>query len=159
MKRFLTTLLRVEGMFAVTAYAVTCGLLLADVFAREFASQSIWGAQKMAVFGAIVAGILGLTIAVGNNAHLRATFADKVLPWPWVDRFGDLISGALFAGLCYFSVLFVIESVEFRDRAEVIGTPLWPFQMVFVYAFATASLRHLIFGLFPDIKPAPSGEG
>lgn len=141
MKCFLNTLRRIEGLIAVAAYAVTCGLLLADVFAREFLSQAIWGAQKMAVFGAIVAGILGLTIAVGNNAHLRANFADRILPFDWVDRIGNLVSAALFAGLCWYSVEFVGESLEFNDKAEVIGIPLWPIQLVFPYAFATAALR------------------
>ena len=159
MKPLLNTLLRVEGLVAVAAYAVTCGLLLADVFAREFMSHSIWGAQKMAVFGAIIAGILGLTIAVGNNAHLRANFADKVLPWPWVDRAGDLVSAALFAALCWYAIVFVSESLEFRDKAEVIGIPLWPIQLVFPYAFGTAALRHLIFFFVPGTKPEPAAEG
>ncbi|MCG6559160.1 TRAP transporter small permease [Ruegeria sp. 1NDH52C] len=159
MQRYLTMLLRVEGMVAVTAYAVTCGLLLADVFAREFLSQAIWGAQKMAVFGAIVAGILGLTIAVGNNAHLRANFADRVLPYPWVDRLGDLISAILFGCLCWYAIEFVSESIQFKDKAEVIHIPLWPIQLVFPYAFGTAALRHLIFFLVPGTKPEHTGEG
>lgn len=158
MERFLRTLLRTEGLVAVTAYAVTCGLLLADVFAREFLSQSIWGAQKMAVFGAIVAGILGLTIAVGNNAHLRANFADHILPWPWVSRLGDLVSAVLFTGLCWYAIEWVGESIEFHDRAEVIDIPLWPIQLVFPYAFATAALRHALFLFYPGLKPQ-SREG
>lgn len=159
MKTILKSLLRLEGLIAVIAYAVTCGLLLADVFAREFLSQSIWGAQKIAVFGAIVAGILGLTIAVGNNAHLRANFADKILPWLWVDRVGDLVSGLLFMGLCYYAIIFVGESIEFEDKAEVIGIPLWPIQLVFPYAFGTAGFRHLTFFLIPGVKPEHAGEG
>lgn len=159
MKRFLSALLRFEGMVAVAAYVVTCGLLLADVFSREIMSQSIWGAQKIAVFGAIVAGILGLTIAVGNNAHLRANFADQVLPFAWVDRVGDLVSCALFAALCWYAIGFVGESIEFKDKAEVINISLWPIQLVFPYAFATASLRHLIFFVNPGLKPEAAGEG
>lgn len=158
MRRFLSALLKLEGLVAVAAYTVTCGLLLADVFARELLSQAIWGAQKMAVFGAIVAGILGLTIAVGNNAHLRANFADRILPFKWVDRLGDLISAALFAGLCWYAVEFVSESIQFKDKAEVINIPLWPVQLVFPYAFGTAALRHLIFFLMPGLRPEHKGE-
>jgi len=157
--RFLSTLLRVEGLVAVIAYAVTCGLLLADVFAREFFSQAIWGAQKLAVFGAIVAGILGLTIAVGNNVHLRANFADMLLPFDWADRLGDLVSAMLFAGLCWYAVAFVGESISFRDRAEVINIPLWPVQLVFPYAFGTSAFRHLVFFFLPGLKPKAASEG
>lgn len=158
MKRFLSTLIVAEGIAAVTAYAVTCGLLLADVFARELFSQALWGAQQMAVYSAIIAGLLGLTIAVGENAHLRATFADGLLPFAWTVRLGDLISATLFAGLCWYAIEFVNESYEFRDRAAVIDIPLWPFQLVFPYAFATSTLRHLTFFINPGLKPKPAGE-
>lgn len=159
MQRFLAILSYTEGFIAVAAYAVTCVLLLADVFSRELLSHSIWGAQKNAVFGAIIAGILGLTIAVGNNAHLRAGFTDRFLPYRWTDRLGDLISAILFAALCYYAIEFVSESIRFGDRAEVIGLPLWPVQIVFPYAFATASLRHFLFFLSPHLKPTSTGEG
>ena len=112
----------------------------------------------MAVFGAIVAGILGLTIAVGNIAHLRANFADHLLPFKWVDRLGDLISAVLFTGLCWYAVEFVSESIQFKDKAEVINIPLWPVQLVFPYAFGTAALRHLIFFLMPGLRPEQKGE-
>lgn len=146
-------------MVAISAYAVTCGLLLADVFSREIWSQSIWGAQNIAVFGAIVAGILGLTIAVGNNAHLRPEFTDRLLPYAWVDRAADLVSALIFAALCFYAVQFVMESIDFDDRAEVIYIPLWPIQMVFPYAFATAALRHIYFFFDPSLKPLSAGEG
>jgi TRAP-type C4-dicarboxylate transport system permease small subunit len=158
MKRFLSVLLTFEGGIAVAAYAVTCGLLLADVFARELFSQAIWGAQKIAVFGAIVAAILGLTIAVGNNAHLRVHFANSLLPFKWVDRAGDLVSAVLFAGLFGYSVEFVSESIAFNEKAEVINIPLWPVQLVFPYAFGTAALRHLAFFLMPSVRPDHKGE-
>ena len=113
----------------------------------------------MAVFGAIVAGILGLTIAASNNAHLRATFADGLLPFGWANRVGDLIGAIIFGGLAIFAVQFVMESYSFRDRAEVIDIPLWPIQLVFPYAFGSAALKHIIFFMSPDLKPAPAGGG
>ncbi len=158
MTRLLALLARVEGFVAVTAYAVTCGLLLADVFSREVYAQSIWGAQKFAVFGTIIAGILGMSIAVGNNAHLRATFADRVLPWPWIERLGDLISAAIFATLAWYAADFVAEAIKFSDRAEVVNIPLWYFEVVFPYAFGSAGLRHLVFALQPAAKPSAAGE-
>lgn len=158
MRTFLKRLLQVEAGVAVAAYTLTAGLLVADVISRELFSQAIWGAQKMAVFGAIVAGILGLTIAVADNAHLRATFADRVLPFPWVDRLGDLISAALFAALGYYALIFVSESITFADRAAVIQVPLWPFQAIFPYAFFASALRHLAFAWDPTLKPLPDQD-
>ena len=159
MSRLLSSLLRIEGIVAVTAYAVTCALLLADVISREFFSASIFGAQKLAVFGAIIAGILGLSIAVGNNAHLRTSFADNLLPCPWVSRVGDALSALLFGGLCWYAVIFVGESMEFGDKAEVIKLPLWPFQSIFVVGFGLAAFKHLAFAIDPAAKPHPVSEG
>lgn len=153
MRRFLTLLLGIESAIAVTAYTVTAGLLVADVISREIFSQAIWGAQKLAVFGAIVAGILGLTIAVADNTHLRASFADRMLPFRWTGRAGDLVSAALFAAMGWYAVMFVGETIHFDDRAEVIDIPLWWVQIVFPYAFFAAALRHLAFAADPALKP------
>lgn len=158
MQRFLSLLLRTEAAMAVTAYSVTVGLLVADVISREVFSQAIWGAQKLAVFGAIIAGILGLTIAVAENAHLQASFASKMLPFRWAGRLGDLVSACLFAIMGYYAMIFVGETIHFDDRAEVINIPLWWVQIVFPYSFFAAALRHLAFAFYPALKPDSSTE-
>ena len=158
MRRFLEILTRFESTVAVAAYTVTAGLLVADVISREVFSEAIWGAQKIAVFGAIIAGILGLTLAVAQNAHLRANFADGVLPFPWTARAGDLISAAIFLTMGGYAVYFVSESILFRDRAAVINWPLWPFQSVFAYAFFASALRHIAFAIDPTLKPQPESD-
>ncbi len=158
MYRFFSVLRRIEGSIAVAAYTMTAMLLVADVISREFFSQAIWGAQKIAVFGAITAGILGLSLAVADNAHLRANFADGLLPWPWVDRAGEILSALIFATLGAFSVIFVSESIAFNDIAAVIRVPLWPIQAVFPYAFFSAGLRHLAYAANPALKSAAGQE-
>ena len=151
---FLTrNLLRLEAFVAVCAYVLTAGLLLSEVIARELFTESIWGSQKIAVFAAIIAGSLGLAIATSENAHLRPSFADGLLPYGWVDRLGDVLSALLFAGFGYFAIVFVQESIEYKDVAEVIRIPLWPIQIVLPYAFFSSALRHLIFAVEPDLKP------
>ncbi|WP_457649345.1 TRAP transporter small permease [Profundibacter sp.] len=152
MKTVFRNLLHFEGMLAVTAYAVTTLLLLVDVISREVWSHSIFGAQKIAVFSAIIAAALGLAIATGNNAHFRAGFADGLLPFRWADRLGDLVSAALFAGLAWYALQFVIESYRFNDKAEVLYFPLWPLQAVFPYAFASASFKHIVYLFDPELK-------
>lgn len=159
MQRLLSKLLLVEGIAAVAAFSLTCILMLADVFAREFLAHSITGALKLAVFSAIVAAILGLTIAVGNNAHFRVGFADNILPFAWVGRVGDLISALLFLGLCWYSIEFVSESKQFNEKAEVIYIPLWPIQAIFIYGFGSAALRHLVFAMQPELKPSSANQG
>ena len=83
---------RIEGLVAAVAYTAVAGLLLGEIIAREFFYASIWGSQKMAVFAAIIAGFLGLTLATAANGHLRPQFTDNWWPNAWqagVARFGD----------------------------------------------------------------------
>jgi TRAP-type C4-dicarboxylate transport system permease small subunit len=149
---FLRFLTKVEAVVAACAYAVTAGLLLADVVAREFFAQALWGAQQTAVLCSILAAMIGLTLATGRSAHFRPEFADGILPFKAVDRIGDLISGVLLFVLCFFALEFVLESRTFADRVPVVNILLWPVQIVVPYALISAGLKHLIFAWNPATK-------
>ncbi|WP_319824946.1 TRAP transporter small permease [Thalassovita sp.] len=155
MRLYVQLLLWLESAIAVVAYFTTAGLLLSVILSREVFTSSIDGAQKVAVLCAIIAGSLGMAIATGENAHLRPTFADKMLPGQLVDRLGDVLSAVIHICLGYFAVTFVTESKSFGDVAELIRVPLWPFQMVFPYMFFSSALKHLVFAWQPEWKPRP----
>ena len=99
MRLYFQLLLWLESVIAVLAYLTTASLLVSVILSREVFTTSIDGAQKVAVLAAILAGSLGMAIATGENAHLRPTFADTFLPGPVVDRIGDVLSAAIYAGL------------------------------------------------------------
>ncbi|MDA4845150.1 TRAP transporter small permease [Hoeflea poritis] len=150
--KILRLLMQTEAIVAALAYAATTLLLLADVFSREFLSRSLWGAQQSAILLSILAGMIGLTLATGRQAHFRPEFADGILAFSWVDRLGDLISAILFAGFAYFAVEFVVESRNFSDRVPVINLTLWPVQIVVPYAMASSAIKHFVFALNPAAK-------
>ena len=145
-------LMKIEAVVAAFAYAATTLLLLADVVAREFFSQSLWGAQQTAVLCSILAAMIGLTLATGRGAHFRPEFADGILRFAFVDRLGDLISAVLLFSFGYFAIEFVMESRDFADRVPVVNILLWPMQIVVPYALASSALKHLVFAWNPDIK-------
>ncbi|TRD14478.1 TRAP transporter small permease [Palleronia caenipelagi] len=155
MRLFVQLLLWLESTVAVLAYLLTATLLLSQVLAREIFTTSIDGGAKVAVLSAIIAGSLGMVIATGENAHLRPTFADGVLPYKWTPRVGDILSAILHIFLGYFAIKFVVQSHEFKDMAELIRVPLWPFQLVFPYMFFSSAFKHLIFAWQPEWKPRP----
>ncbi len=150
-----------ESIIATAAYAVVAILLMVDVIGREVFSTTFLGTQQLAIYGAIVAGFLGLTLATSDNAHLRPEFLDFLgrKHEEAFCRIGDLISGAFFLGGAYVSMTFVIVSAEIGDRAPVLFFTLWPLQLVLPYAFASAGLKHFIFSLRPQLKPVSSGMG
>lgn len=140
---------------ATAAYAAVAGILMIDVIGRELFSTSFFGAQQLAVYGAIIAGFLGLTLATSDNAHLRPAFMDFVFGrWErGVTRLGDAISGVFFCAAAYVAWTFVAVSMEAGDRAPVLYFFVWPLQLVIPYACVSAGLKHLVFAIRPDLKP------
>lgn len=149
-------------MVAVIAYLVVAALLLGEIAARELFSTSIWGSQKMAVFAAIVAAFVGLSLATAANSHLRPQFADAWWPKDWyaaMGRLGDTLSCLIYIGLGVIALLYVSDTIEYGDRAAVLYWPLWPFQLIIPYAFFSSALRHLAFAIWPEMKPQAQIEG
>ena len=157
MQTILKRLRLIESIVATVAYATVATLLMIDVVGREIFSSAFLGMQQIAVYGAIIAGFLGLTLATSDNAHLRPEFMDFV-SGPKLDRYaarlGDFVSAAFFFGSCYIAWTFVSISMIAGDKAPVLYFVLWPLQLVIPYAFASAGLKHLIFGLKPSLKPS-----
>ena len=150
---------RIESLVAATAYGIVAGLLLGEIVARELFAASIWGSQRMAVFAAILAGFLGLSLTTGTNGHLRAQFADRWVPESWrpmVERLGDFVSAAIYLALAVIALGYIGETYENGDQASVLYWPLWPLQLILPYAFASSAFRHVVFGLQPSLKPEPT---
>jgi len=145
-----------EAIAATAAYAAVAGLLMADVIGREFFQTSIFGAQQLAVYGAILAGFLGLTLATSDNTHLRPGFMDFLFRKHETAaiRIGDFISGAFFFAAAHVAWTFVAISMDANDRAPVLYFLVWPLQLIIPYAFASCGLKHLVFAIRPDLKPA-----
>ncbi len=144
----------VESLLATAAYAAVAIILMADIVGREIFGHSFLGAQQVAVYGAIIAGFLGLTIATSDDAHLRPKFLDFLLrrQETLADRVGNTVSGMFFVAGAYIAWTFVAISMNSGDRAPVLYFFVWPLQMVIPYAFLSAGLKHLIFAIDPGAK-------
>ncbi|MCR9139918.1 MAG: TRAP transporter small permease subunit [Alphaproteobacteria bacterium] len=155
---FLDGLHRIEKLLAAIAYMVVTGLLLTGIAAREFFSTAIWGSEKMAVFAAIFAAFLGLTLTTAANAHLRPRFTDEWWPAAWqtaVARLGDLLSAVIFIATGIIATIYVMDTYANQDRAIILYWPLWIIQAVIPYAFFSSGVRHLAFTFWPGLKPQP----
>ncbi len=155
---FLLRLLNtVESIAAAIAYVTVAALLIGDVVGREVLGQGIFGAQKMAVYAAVVAGFLGLGLATAANQQLRPAFLDHVLTGAWVERLGDAVSFIFYLFMAYVAIQFIQQSMEFQDRAAVLYSLLWPIQIAIPYALCSTAIRHAIFAGWPDLKPQAQG--
>lgn len=148
-----------ESLLATLAYISVAALLIYDVIGREMFGTAFLGADQLAVYGAIIAGFLGLTLATSDNAHLRPGFMDFVFKRreDIAIRIGDAISCVFFIASALVAWSFVAASMAAQDRAPVFYFVVWPLQIIIPYAFVSCAMKHGIFALRPDLKPAADG--
>ena len=152
-------LYRVEAMITVIAYAATAISLLADVIAREIFSSGIWGAPRFAVYTAIFAGFLGMSLAAADGRHIRPQFLDFLIP-PSVNRIvekaGYFLSSGIYLTLSYLACQFVWVSFENGDTAPVLDWKLWPIQLILPYTFFSVAFRYSVMAAAPESKAIKS---
>lgn len=161
-KTFLNRLRIFEQSLCFAAFMVMAGALIYDVLKREITGSGAFGAPQVGVVGMIVVSYIGIGLASASGSHYRPRFADKIFPAKYdalLERIGEF-GFALFCGFMTVVALRVsIESYDLKDVAPVLRHPVWPVQMTIAIGFGLVTIRHFMYGLFPAIKPTPSGEG
>lgn len=154
--KLLRFLYQIEAVLASVAYAIAAGILLYDVVTRELGMESYLGAQKVAVFGTIIAAFLGLALATASGRHLKPAFVKAWVPKSWdaaMEKVSNLVSATIYIVLTIYGIDFVLQSIEFDDKVAVLRWQLWPFRMVLPAAFALSAARHICFAIWPDLTP------
>lgn len=160
-EKFLKWLKAIEVFVCVVAFSAAAVSLVADVLAREFFGNGIFGAQRFAVWATAIAGLIGFALVTSENGHLRPQFADKWIPdslTPYIDRIADWISVIVFVGLGIYAVDFVLSSYRLDERGMAIPISVWPIQLILPWMFFSSALRHAAFALWPALRPIPQGE-
>lgn len=158
MQQLMKRLSQFEGFIAVLAYSVICMLLLGEIVGREVFGAGIPGSTRIATLASVVAALLGYTLAVADNSHLRTSFSDSMLPFSWMGRASDIVAIAIYLTLGYYAVVFVKASIDFNDQVPVLYIPAWWIQICLPYVFFSSALRHAWFFFNPAGKPAPHEE-
>lgn len=160
-EKFLKSLFLAEKTVTVIAFVVMAGALIADVVSRELRGQGLFGAPKVGVFAMVTVAFVGIGVASATGSHLRPRFADRLVPKSW-DGMIDRIAEFLFAIFCLafaaLAVGVVQETYMLGEKSPTLRWPVWPFQAILVGAFVIAALRHTLFGIYPDLRPAPQSE-
>jgi len=151
----------IEATVCVLAFAGTALALMADVLAREFFGDGIFGAQRFAVWTNAVAGLLGFAIVTAERGHLRPQVADRLVPRvlePHIDRIGEVVSALICLALAWVAVQFVRSSAMLGERGMAIPILVWPIQLVLPWMFFSSAMRHLAYAAWPALRPAPRSE-
>jgi TRAP-type C4-dicarboxylate transport system permease small subunit len=151
---------RSEQALTSLAFAVMVAVLGWDIVGRELlGSGKIW-ATPIAVYCNVFIAFVGIGIASAGGAHLRPRFFDKLVPTglhALFDRLTDFGFALFAAGAGVLCWKITQESVELAETDPVLQWQIWPFQLFLVLGFGLAVLRHLLYGLYPALRPASSG--
>lgn len=160
-QRILKWLWYLEATVCVIAFSITALALTADVLSRELLGNGIFGAQRVAVWTTAIAGLLGFALVTAERGHLRPHFADGLLPKfldPHIERIAEVVSAAICVFLGVYAAEFVRSSAELGERGMAIPILVWPIQLILPWMFLSSAFRHIVFAVWPPLRPAPREE-
>lgn len=160
-QRLLRWLWYLEATVCVVAFSITACALTADVLARELFGNGLFGAQRVAVWTTAVAGLLGFAMVTAERGHLRPQFADGLLPKvfePHIERIAEILSAVICVVLGVYAAEFVRSSAELGERGMAIPILVWPIQIILPWMFLSSAFRHVVYAVWPQLRPAPRGE-
>jgi TRAP-type C4-dicarboxylate transport system permease small subunit len=161
---------RGECWLAVACFGFIAGILILDVFGREFlgpflrfvgiepGATGIFAAQKLSIFALVIGSFAGIGIATATGAHIVPSFASGWVPAEWkglYDRAVDLLTGLFLLGVVGFGLKFVGSSFKTDLRAPVLDWPVWPIQLAIPLGFLSAAGRYFVYAAWPALKPVP----
>ncbi|MDJ0927732.1 MAG: TRAP transporter small permease [Gammaproteobacteria bacterium] len=149
---------RVERVVTFAAFLVMIAVVFADVLSRELTGTGLHWARQAGVYANILVVTFGIGLASADGAHLRPRFADGWLPAAWtpaLDRVAELLMAAFCLAFAVVAFGVVAETFELGERSTVLRTLVWPVQAVIPLVFLLAAIRHLLFGVYPEFRPAP----
>ena len=151
---------RIERLLCISAFAVLVVVLFADVISREATAAGIHWASQIGVWANVFVVMAGFGLASAGGAHLRPRFADGWLPQSWhsvLVTIQHLCMAAFCAAIGGVALAVVLGSYRLGEVEITLFLPVWPVQAMLPLAFFTGALRHLIYALLPELRPAESG--
>ena len=155
-KKILSRLTLIEKWMTFTAFLILVVVMFADVAIRELSGTGLHWSRQIGVYANLFVVMFGLGVASSESAHLRPKFADNWLPESWnpiLERFQEGL-------MCLFCLVFsivatqvVIETFNDDVQSMVLRIAIWPFQAIIPIAFFMTSIRHLIYTMYPNLRP------
>jgi len=125
---FLHHLYRISGLLSALSLVLICGLILAQVVARNMGT-TVRDAEEFAAWAMAAAGFFGLPYALHQGAHIRVVVVTRFVPNA-LHHSMELISSVIGLALaCYFAWYcssFVLESWRFNEVSQgLVPVPMW----------------------------------
>ena len=158
--RILSAVSRVERGLCVAAFLVVVGVLFADVVSREATAAGLYWAPQVGVWANVIVVMTGFGLASASGAHLRPRFADSWLPARWEPLLATLqhaVAAVFCAAATWLAARVVLESWLLGEVSLDLFVPVWPIQLFIPLALGLATLRHGLYAVYAELRPAETG--
>jgi len=126
--RGLHRLYRASGLLSAASLVLICGLILAQVIARNLGS-TVRDADEFAAWAMAAAGFFGLPYALYCGSHIRVSAVARFVPESLhhaMEVLASAIGMALAAYLAWYCAAFVLESFRFNEVSQgLVPVPMW----------------------------------
>lgn len=124
-----------SGLLSAAALVLICGLIIAQIVARNMGS-TVRDAEEFAAWAMSAAGFFGLPYALHCGSHIRVSAVTRFVPESAhhaMEVLASLIGLALAAYLAWYCTTFVLESYRFNEVSQgLIPVPMWTVQVPMV---------------------------
>ena len=121
-------LYRWSGLLSALSLVAICGLILAQIVARNLGS-TVRDAEEFAAWAMAAAGFFGLPYALHQGAHIRVEVVTRFVPQSLRRPFelvASVLGLALAGYLAWYCTRFVIESWRFNEVSQgLVPVPMW----------------------------------
>lgn len=126
--RALHRLYLASGLLSAASLVLICGLILAQVVARNLGS-TVRDAEEFAAWAMAAAGFFGLPYALHCGSHIRVQVFTRFLSaraQHAMEVVVSVVGVALAAFFAWYCVSFVVESYTFKEVSQgLVPVPMW----------------------------------
>ena len=141
-------------------------LAVLQIFMRTlFDSGLVWADPLLRHF-VLWAGMLGAALATKYGKHITIDIFSHFLPDRvslWLNLLLNLFAAVVCGFLTWAAILFIRNEIAYGGGRELVGIPVWVFNLIFPFAFAlmagrflTKAYDHGVTLLHPEISSSGS---
>lgn len=154
--RILNGLQYLEKYLVIAAFLLLVVVVFADVVSRELTGAGLYWASQVGVWANVLVVMAGFGLASADGAHLRPRFTDSWLPISWepaLCRAQHLCMALFCSAIALLAARVVFTSWQLGEVSIALYLPIWPVQLFLPLAFTAATVRHLLYVFFPELRP------
>jgi len=145
-------------MFACLAAAAVLGMI--EVLLRYFFTTGIYWAEGALIMLVIYAALVGASVAVRKNMHVRLDVLIARLPpiprW-WAYLLSDALCLFFVLSLWYFGLLYLLQVIGFGDMNAETELPEWVHYLAVPLGMGLMSLRY-VQEIWARVRVGPGAE-